>query len=88
MAVSVQMKVVVNEQLTELYPKTSAANVIMSDGSTTVQSAITTLQTNLSALTTKVNTMYDKLFFESVYMTNSNGVTLTDGDGTNLVAVY
>ena len=45
------------------------------------------INTALSALTTKVDDMYDKLFMESIYMTK-NGVTLNDGAGTNLVAVY
>lgn len=91
---SIKMQMVVDGELTIFNPTTTAANVELEDG-TTVQNAITALQstvstlnTDLSALTDKVNKMYDKLDFDTVYMTNNDGEVLTDGSGTNLVAVY
>jgi len=66
------------------YPRTTADNVLyeLANGTTS------DVQTVLSALIQKVDTMYEKLYFESVYMTDSNGTVLNDGSGYNLVAVY
>lgn len=72
------------KQLEVYYPRTTADNVLyeLTDGTTS------NVQTVLSALILKVDTMYDKLFFDSIYMTNGSGTILTDGAGNNLVAVY
>jgi len=86
MAKKVQLTKMINQVAEPIYPRTTANNVIMDSGKT-VETSIGEINTALTALTTKVNTMYDKLFMESVYMTK-NGVTLNDGAGTNLVAVY
>lgn len=80
MAKKVELKMLVSNELTSIYPKTTADNVFLTDG-TTVQSAISTLQS-------KVAIMESKLYLDTVYMTDSNGNILNDGSGTNLVAVY
>ena len=90
----IEMKMKVSSDVITYYPKTTADNVYLTDGNTvqstitSLQSTVSTLSTDLSALITRVNTMYDKLYFDSIYMTDSNGIILTDGSGTNLVAVY
>ena len=96
MAKKVVIQKKVKGSLEQIYPQTSANNVIMSSGKTVeetiaeLNSTIATLSSSLTALTTKVNTMYDKLEFETVYSVGSNGSTLTDGSELNLglVAVY
>ena len=80
MAKKVELKMLIDNQLESVNPKTTADNVFLTDG-TTVQSAISTLQS-------KVATIEGKLYLDTVYMTDSNGNILNDGSGTNLVAVY
>lgn len=69
-----------NGNVNTYYPQTSADVVLLSDGVTTVQSAIDSLQSRISAVETAINP-------SSVYM-SSNNVLLDDGDGTNLVAIH
>ena len=63
----------------------SGNNAVAATG---LHASVESLRSDLTALTTKVNTMYDKLCFESIYMLDGSGNVLTDASGTNLVAVY
>lgn len=83
MAKKVIIKKKINDTVEEIYPRTTAANVIMSSGET-VEYAITALQQDLSSLKSK-------LYIDSLFMKDSQGNYLYDGDGEdklNLVAVY
>ena len=83
MAKKVIIKKKINNTVEEIYPRTTAANVIMSSGET-VENAITALQQDLSSLKSK-------LYVDSFFMKDSQGNYLYDGDGEdklNLVAVY
>jgi len=83
MAKKVIIKKKINDTVEEIYPRTTAANVIMSSGET-VEYAITALQQDLSSLKSK-------LYVDSLFMKDSQGNYLYDGDGEdklNLVAVY
>ena len=83
MAKKVIIKKKINNTVEEIYPRTTAANVIMSSGET-VENAITALQQDLSSLKSK-------LYVDSLFMKDSQGNYLYDGDGEdklNLVAVY
>lgn len=83
MAKKVIIKKKINNTVEEIYPRTTAANVIMSSGET-VEYAITALQQDLSSLKSK-------LYVDSLFMKDSQGNYLYDGDGEdklNLVAVY
>lgn len=83
MAKKVIIKKKINDTVEEIYPRTTAANVIMSSGET-VEYAITALQQDLSSLKSK-------LYVDSLFMRDSQGNYLYDGDGEdklNLVAVY
>lgn len=83
MARKVIIKKKINDTVEEIYPRTTAANVIMSSGET-VEYAITALQQDLLSLKSK-------LYMDSLFMKDSQGNYLYDGDGDdklNLVAVY
>lgn len=83
MAKKVIIKKKINDTVEEIYPRTTAANVIMSSGET-VEYAITALQQDLSSLKSK-------LYVDSLFMKDSQGNYLYDGEGEdklNLVAVY
>lgn len=83
MAKKVIIKKKINDSVEEIYPRTTAANVIMGSGET-VEYAITALQQDLSSLKSK-------LYVDSLFMRDSQGNYLYDGDGDdklNLVAVY
>lgn len=83
MAKKVIIKKKINDTVEEIYPRTTAANVIMSSGET-VEYAITALQQDLSSLKSK-------LYVNDLFMKDSQGNYLYDGDGDdklNLVAVY
>lgn len=83
MAKKVIIKKKINDTVEEIYPRTTAANVIMSSGET-VEYAITALQQDLSSLKSK-------LYIDSLFMKDSQGNYLYDGEGEdklNLVAVY
>ena len=83
----VQLKGVINNTLTDIYPKTTADNVIMNSGKT-VEQAITELSTAVGTLNTNYSNLTAKLYLDTVYMKDTNNTTITDGDGTGLVAVY
>lgn len=83
MAKKVIIKKKINDTVEEIYPRTTAANVIMSSGET-VEYAITALQQDLSSLKSK-------LYIDSLFMKDSQDNYLYDGEGEdklNLVAVY
>jgi len=70
----------INGDVNTYYPQTSADVVLLTDGSTTVQSAIENLRTRLAAVESTINP-------DSLYMT-ANGMLLDDGDENNLVAIH
>ena len=73
----------INDTIEEIYPRTTAANVIMSSGET-AEYAITALRQDMSSLKSK-------LYTDSLFMKDSQDNYLYDGDGDdklNLVAVY
>lgn len=94
MAKKVQLVKVVNSNVQIYYPKTSADNVAMDSGDSVedtiaeLQTAIATLQSQLTALTNNFNALKAELDLDTVYMKDSNDTILTDGSGNNLVAVY
>ena len=64
MARKVIIKKMINDTVEEIYPRTTAANVIMSSGET-VEYAITALQQDLSSLKSKL--YVDSLFMKDSY---------------------
>lgn len=70
----------INGDVNTYYPQTSADVVLLTDGSTTVQSAIENLRTRLAAVESTINP-------DGLYMT-ANGMLLDDGDENNLVAIH
>lgn len=94
MAKKVILKKMVNNVIEDVYPRTTAANVIMNSGKT-VEETISEIQTSLSALSADWNAAKAKLYLNSIYMTDSQGNVLNDGSGIlsdgsslNLVAIY
>ena len=69
----------INNQLASVYPKTSADNVIY-DNSSTVKETI-------DSIIAEITRLEDLLSINSLYIKDSNGITLDDGSGSNLVAV-
>lgn len=74
MAKSVILKKKVANILEDIYPKTLATNVYMSDGTTSLQTYLDNLETTLN--------------LNQVYMTDNNSAYMVDSDGTKLVAIY
>ena len=88
MAKKVIMKKYVNNALEVIHPQTQASNVLMSDNSTSLQSAFDTLSNNFGTLQTDFNNLKALLNTEQVYITDSNNNIIYDDENTGLVAVY
>jgi hypothetical protein len=70
----------VNEQLVAFYPQTSADNV-MYDSDTTIKEVV-------DQIILEIRDVEKSISYNSLYMTDSDGVTLlNDGSGNNLIAV-
>ena len=87
MAKKVQLKKSVNGTMQTLYPETSAECVYLNSGDS-LQTSYTSLASRLSTLETNYNNLVVQLGINSVYMTTGNNQIMTDGEGSNLVAVY
>ena len=74
MAKNVKLQKKIGNTLHDIYPKTLASLIYMSDGSTTLQEYLTNLENTLN--------------LNQVYMTDSSDNYLVDSDNTKLVAVY
>ena len=86
MAKKVQLKKSVNGTVQMLYPETSAECVYLNSGDS-LQTSYTSLASRLATLETNYDNLVAQLGINSVYMT-SNSQIMTDGEGSNLVAVY
>lgn len=86
MAKKVALKKLINQTLETIYPETSAGIVYATSGNT-VQYHLTDLIDRVTTLETNYNNLVDQLGINAVYMTSNNQV-MTDGEGSNLVAVY
>lgn len=80
MAKNVQFQKVISGQLEVLNPRTTAANVILASGDS--------LETAIGVINSRLSTIENYLSIGTLYMTDSNGETLTDGEGNNLVAIH
>lgn len=70
----------VNEQVVAFYPQTSADNV-MYDSDTTIKEVV-------DQIILEIRDVEKSISYNSLYMTDSDGVTLlNDGSGNNLIAV-
>lgn len=86
MAKQVTLKKLVNQTMETIYPETSASVVYSASGNT-VQYDLTNLTNRVTTLETNYTNLVDQLGINAIYMT-SNSQVMTDGEGSNLVAVY
>ena len=87
MAKKVQLMKKINNAVENIYPKSSADNIVMVSKVTTVEDELVALATSLSTLQSNYNALVNRLDIDKVYSQTSAGILLEDDDGTNLIAL-
>ena len=82
----IMMQKKINSTMYEIHPKTDASIVYLASGMS-VESKISTLESDLSTLQNTLVDLLNSINSSSIYLTE-NSQTLTDDEGTGLIAIY